>query len=232
MLKTQRDVHTMMKALDLHLPHEDGPGVGGIKFDLLKSLVKEEAKEFDASMTALRYCVDLPSGWRQKMLDVARYMGKSNEERLLRATPYDASMYWWAEVIDAVCDITVVIHNTTNAMGVDIEPFFDEVHRTNMLKADGPLREDGKRLKPPGWKPPQILEMLQDLVDNRGRDNMYELGVALQATGAFGQWETHVIKASSEEEAHRRLEEKLHEEGIPYVAVFTVWIGYSDEDEL
>lgn len=59
-----------------------------------------------------------------------------------------ATMYWWAEAIDAMCDLIVVIHNTSNAMGVDIEPFFDEVHRTNMEKAEGALREDGKRLKP------------------------------------------------------------------------------------
>ncbi len=31
-----------------------------------------------------------------------------------------------------------------------------------MAKADGPLREDGKRLKPEGWEPPQLKNMLLD----------------------------------------------------------------------
>ncbi len=41
-------------------------------------------------------------------------------------------------------------------VGVDLKPFFKEVHRTNMNKLQGPKREDGKQLKPAGWKPPRI----------------------------------------------------------------------------
>lgn len=41
-------------------------------------------------------------------------------------------------------------------LGVDLRPYFREVHRTNMLKMLGPMREDGKKLKPEGWKPPRL----------------------------------------------------------------------------
>lgn len=41
-------------------------------------------------------------------------------------------------------------------VGVDLRPFFEEVHRTNMHKLKGPMREDGKQLKPADWKPPRI----------------------------------------------------------------------------
>lgn len=51
----------------------------------------------------------------------------------------------------------------TQGLGIDLRPFFDEVHRTNMLKAGGPVREDGKKLKPPGWKPPRIADMYAQL---------------------------------------------------------------------
>lgn len=44
-------------------------------------------------------------------------------------------------------------------VGVDLKPFFMEVHRTNMNKLQGPKREDGKQLKPEGWKPPRIRAM-------------------------------------------------------------------------
>lgn len=47
----------------------------------------------------------------------------------------------------------------SDGLGVDLRPFFKEVHRTNMLKTSGPIREDGKRMKPPGWKPPRLAEM-------------------------------------------------------------------------
>lgn len=44
-------------------------------------------------------------------------------------------------------------------LALDLRPFFREVHRTNMWKLKGPKREDGKQLKPVGWKPPRIEAM-------------------------------------------------------------------------
>lgn len=52
----------------------------------------------------------------------------------------------------------------SQALGVDLRPFFSEVHRTNMHKLTGPKREDGKQLKPPGWKPPRIKAMYERLL--------------------------------------------------------------------
>ncbi len=43
------------------------------------------------------------------------------------------------------------------ACGVDSRPIQLAIHHANMAKKDGPKREsDGKRLKPPGWKPADI----------------------------------------------------------------------------
>lgn len=64
------------------------------------------------------------------------------------------------ETIDGICDSLYVLIGTAVAFGIDLEPFFDEVHRTNMLKTTGPIREDGKRMKPEGWKPPDIAGIL------------------------------------------------------------------------
>lgn len=66
------------------------------------------------------------------------------------------------EVVDGMCDLIYVVLGTAVSLGIDLEPYFDEVHRTNMLKANGPLREDGKRLKPPNWVGPRIKEMLAE----------------------------------------------------------------------
>lgn len=51
-------------------------------------------------------------------------------------------------------------------LGVDLRPFFNEVHRTNMHKLSGPKREDGKQLKPADWKPPRIKAMYDRLRKN------------------------------------------------------------------
>lgn len=64
------------------------------------------------------------------------------------------------ESIDGLCDLLCVTYGAAVEFGVNLAPFWDEVHRTNMAKVGGPLREDGKRLKPPGWTPPDIAGVL------------------------------------------------------------------------
>lgn len=64
--------------------------------------------------------------------------------------------------IDGMCDLLCVVYGTASEFGIDLEPFWDEVHRTNMAKAGGPVRADGKRLKPPGWTPPDIAGLLDE----------------------------------------------------------------------
>lgn len=67
------------------------------------------------------------------------------------------------EAIDGMCDVLYVVFGTAVEFGIDLQPFFDEVHRTNMMKVGGATRKDGKILKPDGWQPPRIKEMLSVL---------------------------------------------------------------------
>lgn len=60
------------------------------------------------------------------------------------------------EMVDALADLDYVIEGIRLAMGVDGGPIADAVHAANMRKVGGPLREDGKILKPQGWTPPLI----------------------------------------------------------------------------
>ena len=62
--------------------------------------------------------------------------------------------------IDGMCDLLCVVYGTAAEWGINLAPFWDEVHRTNMAKAGGPVREDGKRLKPEGWVPPDLRRVL------------------------------------------------------------------------
>lgn len=64
------------------------------------------------------------------------------------------------EVADAIADLQYVIIGTAISYGIDMRPIWDEVHRTNMAKVDGGRRGDGKIMKPAGWQPPRIAEML------------------------------------------------------------------------
>jgi predicted HAD superfamily Cof-like phosphohydrolase len=65
--------------------------------------------------------------------------------------------------VDGICDLIYVALGAALEAGVDVQPFFDEVHRTNMAKVGGPTRADGKVLKPAGWVPPNIAGMLAEL---------------------------------------------------------------------
>lgn len=67
------------------------------------------------------------------------------------------------EAVDGMCDLKYVTDGTADVLGVDLEPFFEEVHHTNMQKLNGPKDSNGKQLKPSGWKPPRIEEMLKSI---------------------------------------------------------------------
>lgn len=64
------------------------------------------------------------------------------------------------ETIKELCDLLCVVYGAALEFGVELAPFWDEVHRSNMAKMGGPVREDGKRLKPDGWRPPNIAGVL------------------------------------------------------------------------
>lgn len=149
MNKHQEMVEEMMKLFKQNIP--EYPQLNGYPFILRAKLIHEEALEF---------------------LEAAGVKYKDGE-------------YWldeiadWPKMIDALCDILVVTYGAASAMGIDIEPYFAEVHRTNMMKAvDGKIirrESDNKVLKPEGWEPPSIVKMLaDDLINSRNnvRDEM------------------------------------------------------------
>jgi hypothetical protein len=65
------------------------------------------------------------------------------------------------EAVDGICDLIYVTIGAAIEFGVDVEPVFDEVHRSNMAKLGGPTREDGKTLKPPGWTAPDVAREIE-----------------------------------------------------------------------
>ena len=44
--------------------------------------------------------------------------------------------------------------------GVEINPCFDEMHASQMTRAGGEVREDGKRLKPPTYRQPDLAPII------------------------------------------------------------------------
>lgn len=62
---------------------------------------------------------------------------------------------------DAIGDLLVVVLGTAVACGIDIEPIFNEIHRSNMSKViDGYTRPDGKWMKGKSYTPPRLSPIL------------------------------------------------------------------------
>jgi len=64
-------------------------------------------------------------------------------------------------------DLLYVVYGTAVSLGIDMEPVFQEVHRSNMSKVGGYKREDGKWVKPPTYSPAE----LQAIVDAQSLSN-------------------------------------------------------------
>ena len=65
---------------------------------------------------------------------------------------------------DAIGDLLYVVYGAALAYGIDMEPIFTEIHRSNMTKVGGKVRGDGKVLKPQGYSPPNLKPILDALV--------------------------------------------------------------------
>ncbi len=55
-----------------------------------------------------------------------------------------------------LADLLYVVYGTAVSLGIDMEPIFKEVHRSNMSKVGGYKREDGKWVKPPTYSPASL----------------------------------------------------------------------------
>jgi predicted HAD superfamily Cof-like phosphohydrolase len=65
-----------------------------------------------------------------------------------------------AGVAKELADLLYVVYGTAVSYGVDMDPVFREVHRSNLSKVGGYKRADGKWVKPPSYSPAQVEALL------------------------------------------------------------------------
>jgi predicted HAD superfamily Cof-like phosphohydrolase len=63
-----------------------------------------------------------------------------------------------------MADLLYVVYGTAVSCGIDMEPVFQEVHRSNLSKVGGYKRADGKWVKPASYSP----ACLQPILDGQG----------------------------------------------------------------
>ena len=59
-----------------------------------------------------------------------------------------------------MADLLYVVYGTAVSYGIDMEPVFQEVHRSNLSKIGGFKRADGKWVKPPTYSPASLEPIL------------------------------------------------------------------------
>lgn len=65
-------------------------------------------------------------------------------------------------VAKELADLLYVVYGTAVSYGIDMEPVFREVHRSNMSKVGGYKRQDGKWVKPATYSPAAIEPILAE----------------------------------------------------------------------
>jgi len=63
-------------------------------------------------------------------------------------------------IADGLADLIYVCEGTAVRYGIDLPAIWDAVHSANMTKANGPRRADGKIMKGPNFKHPDIAGIL------------------------------------------------------------------------
>ncbi len=64
-------------------------------------------------------------------------------------------------VADALADLLYVVYGAAVSYGIDMEEIFQEVHRSNMTKTEGGKASNGKVLKGPNWRSPNLLPIIK-----------------------------------------------------------------------
>ncbi len=65
------------------------------------------------------------------------------------------------EVADALGDLLYVVLGAAVTCGINLEPIFWEIHRSNMAKIGGTKNEVGKLIKPSTYNPPKLQSILE-----------------------------------------------------------------------
>ena len=127
----QKDVEDFHEAFGLG--HPDTPIMPtSISHDMRVSLIEEELYEFDDAGNELRY--------------------SQTNEAFIKAQ---------AKIADSLTDLLYVVYGAAVTYGIDLEPMWKVVHHANMGKVGGGRREDGKILKPKGWKHPDLIPLIE-----------------------------------------------------------------------
>jgi predicted HAD superfamily Cof-like phosphohydrolase len=147
MTNFQKNVYSFMKAVGQNCPDSPSPP-DNLTRVLRISLLIEEVLEL-AEASGIKVCL-------------------FNDDTPLSVNDFNYNIEGevdLVEVADALADINYVSAGAACSYGLDLEPFEDEVCRSNNSKiANGFRREDGKWQKGPNYSPANLAPILEEQI--------------------------------------------------------------------
>jgi predicted HAD superfamily Cof-like phosphohydrolase len=124
--------------------------------ELRAALIVEEALEAAVATVGFEKAMEIVRKTLKKMGDRVAVDPKCGEPSLVGA-------------LGEYADLLYVTFGSFEDAGVDGEPFFEEIHRANMMKVGAQVGSEpaGKMLKPEGWCPPDIKGVLAKMIEER-----------------------------------------------------------------
>jgi predicted HAD superfamily Cof-like phosphohydrolase len=131
-------------------PIADVPGpIPAARLRLRFNLICEEVAELLSAMAG--FDEQEAKAWIEEFETIAAEMWANRREDQIDLV----------QLADGACDSHVVISGTMVEFGIPEDEVYAEVHRANVDKGMGPRREDGKVLKPEGWRPPDVKSIIE-----------------------------------------------------------------------
>jgi predicted HAD superfamily Cof-like phosphohydrolase len=115
--------------------------------DLRATLIKEEMSELLHEFVCLE-------------IDTQGKQDDDTSDEYYRLLPLDERL---ANIAKEMADVLYVVLGAAGALGIPFDQVWKLVRESNLAKASGPVRDDGKKLKPEGWVSPmpQIIELMK-----------------------------------------------------------------------
>ena len=82
-----------------------------------------------------------------------------------------------------MADLLYVVYGTAVSYGIDMEPVFQEVHRSNLSKVGGYKRADGKWVKPPTYSPASLEPILDAQQERMMTGELFVLSTSPEPQG-------------------------------------------------
>ena len=116
-----------------------------------QSMVEEFHRKFDIAIQAIP--TDLTEETKRLR---ARLIQEEFDE--LKESMANSNL---SSVAKELADLLYVVYGTAVSYGIDMEPVFREVHRSNLSKVGGYKRDDGKWVKPATYSPACLEQILE-----------------------------------------------------------------------